>query len=162
VSICNTLLFYKDMHMLGLKSAHDHCSYILVVASAFCSEQTISLYRLQQQQQQPFNGHLSGTTRVGRYRKKHSPAHTQPGQRTSFIIFLHLQRSTASSLFSLRAWQSSRTDYIIYIIYMHSNFVCGLSDVIIKTFSQSVSIGFEVCSWVPHFVRSVCCVDICS
>ena len=55
------------------------------------------------QQQQPFNGRLSGTTRVGRYQKKHSPAHTHPGQRTSFITFLHLQRSTASSLFSLRA-----------------------------------------------------------
>ena len=63
----------------------------------------------EQQQQQPFNGRLSGTTRVCRYQKKHSPAHTHPGQRTSFITFLHLQRSTASSLFSLRAWQSSRT-----------------------------------------------------
>ena len=56
-----------------------------------------------QQQQLPFNGRLSGTTRVGRYQKKHSPAHTHPGQRTSFITFLHLQRSMASSLFSLRA-----------------------------------------------------------
>jgi len=55
------------------------------------------------QQQQPFNGRLSGTTRVGRYQKKHLPAHTHPGQRTSVITFLHLQRSTASSLFSLRA-----------------------------------------------------------
>ena len=60
-------------------------------------------------QQQPLNGRLSGTTRVGRYQKKHSPAHTHPGQRTSFITFLHLQRSMASTLFSLRAWQSSRT-----------------------------------------------------
>ena len=58
---------------------------------------------------QPFNGLLSGTTRVGRYQKKHSPTHTHPDDRTSFIIFLHLQRSTASSLFSLRACQSSRT-----------------------------------------------------
>ena len=58
---------------------------------------------VKQQQQQPFNGRLSGTTRVGRYQKKHSPAHTHPGQRTSFVTFLHLQRSTASSLFSLRA-----------------------------------------------------------
>ena len=33
---------------------------------------------LEQQQQQPFNGRLSGTTRVGRYQKKHSPAHTHP------------------------------------------------------------------------------------
>ena len=40
---------------------------------------------VQQQQQQPFNGRLSGTTRVGRYQKKHSPAHTRRGQRTSFI-----------------------------------------------------------------------------
>ena len=30
----------------------------------------------QKQQQQPFNGHLSGTTRVGLYQKKHSPAHS--------------------------------------------------------------------------------------
>ena len=60
-------------------------------------------------QQQPFNSRLSGTTRVGGYQKKHSPAHTHPCQHTSFVTFLHLQRSTASSLFSLRAWQSSRT-----------------------------------------------------
>ena len=57
---------------------------------------------------QPFNSLLSGTTRVGRYQKKHSPTHTHPDHRTSFIIFLHVQRSMASSLFSLRAWQSSR------------------------------------------------------
>ena len=63
----------------------------------------------QQQQQLPFNGRLSATTRVGRYQKKHSPAHTHPGQRTSFITLLHLQRSMASSLFSLHVWQSSRT-----------------------------------------------------
>jgi len=52
---------------------------------------------------QPFNGLLSGTTRVGRYLKKHSPTHAHPDHRTSFITFLHLQRSMASSLFSLRA-----------------------------------------------------------
>ena len=51
----------------------------------------------------PFNGLLSRTTRVGRYQKKHSPTHTHPDHRTSFIIFLHLKRSMASSLFSLRA-----------------------------------------------------------
>ena len=44
---------------------------------------------------QPFNGLWSGTTRVGRYQKKHSPTHTHPDHRTSFIIFLHLQRSMA-------------------------------------------------------------------
>ena len=52
---------------------------------------------------QLFNGLLSETTRVGWYQKKHSPTHTRPDNQTSFIIFLHLQRTMASSLFSLRA-----------------------------------------------------------
>jgi len=34
-----------------------------------------------QQQQQPFNGHLSGTTRVSQYQKKHSLIDTHPGVR---------------------------------------------------------------------------------
>jgi len=54
----------------------------------------------------PFNGLWSETTQVGRYQKKHSPTHTHPDRRTSFINFLHLLQSLASSLFSLRAWQS--------------------------------------------------------
>ena len=58
---------------------------------------------------QPFNCLWSGTTWVGRYQKKHPPTHTHPDHRTSFIVFLHLQRSMASTLFILRAWQSSRT-----------------------------------------------------
>jgi len=45
---------------------------------------------------------LSGTTRVGRYHKKHSPIHTQP----FFVNFLHLLRPTASSVSNLRTWQS--------------------------------------------------------
>ena len=39
--------------------------------------------------QRPFNGLCSGTTRVGRYQKKHSPTHTHPDHRASFITFLH-------------------------------------------------------------------------
>ena len=58
---------------------------------------------------QPFNGPLSRTTWVGWYQKKHSPTHTYPDHPTSFINFLHLLRSIASSLFSLRAWQSFST-----------------------------------------------------
>ena len=52
---------------------------------------------------------LSGTRRVAEYQKKHSPTHTHPDHQTSFINFLHLLRSIASSVFSLRAWQSSLT-----------------------------------------------------
>ena len=36
-------------------------------------------------------------------RRKHSPTHTHPDHRASFITFLHLQWSMASSLFNLRA-----------------------------------------------------------
>jgi len=74
-----------------------------VVANPHMVRTTRSSVAAAQQQQEPFNGRLSRTTRVGRYQKKHSPAHTHPGQRTVFITFLHLQRSMASSLFSLRA-----------------------------------------------------------
>ena len=52
---------------------------------------------------QPFKGLWSGTTQVGQYQKKHSPTHTHPDHQISFIPFLHLQRPTASSLFSLQA-----------------------------------------------------------
>jgi len=57
-----------------------------------------------QQQQQPFYGPLSGTTRVSRYQKKHSPTHHP--DHPNFISFFHLPWSIASSLFKLRAWQS--------------------------------------------------------
>jgi len=50
------------------------------------------------QQQQPFYGPLSGTTRVSRYQKKHSPTH-HPDHHPVFISFFHLPRSIASSLF---------------------------------------------------------------
>jgi len=64
-------------------------------------------YHLSQhwQQQQPFNGPLSGTTRVSQYQKKHSPTH-HPDHRPIFISFFHLPRPIACSLFRLRAWQS--------------------------------------------------------
>ena len=55
------------------------------------------------------NSLWSGTTWVGRYQKKHSPTHTHPDHWTSFINFLHLLLSIASSLFSLYARQSSLT-----------------------------------------------------
>ena len=49
------------------------------------------------------------TPRVGRYQKKHSPTRTHPDHRTHFINFLHLLRSIASWVLSLRARQSSLT-----------------------------------------------------
>ena len=93
----------------------------------FCSHQTHHNSLQQQQQQQPFNGRLSGTTRVGRYQKKHSPAHTHPGQRTSFITFLHLQRSTASSLFSLQPLSRSSLVFLLALDpQLHTDLPCQL------------------------------------
>jgi len=51
-----------------------------------------------------FYGPLSGTTRVSWYQK--TPTHTYPDHQSSFICFLHLLWSIASSLFNLRTWQS--------------------------------------------------------
>jgi len=54
----------------------------------------------------PFYGPLSGNTWVSRYQRKHSPSHTFADHQLTFICFLHLLRSVASSLFNLHAWQS--------------------------------------------------------
>ena len=81
----------------------------LVSPSNSSASEVTTLWRYINTHTQPFNGLRSGTTSVGRYQKKYSPTHTRPDHRTSFIIFLHLQRSVASSLFILRAWQSSST-----------------------------------------------------
>ena len=58
---------------------------------------------------QAFNGLWSETTWVDQYRKKHSPTYTHSDHQTSFINFFHLLQSIASSLFSLRTWQSFST-----------------------------------------------------
>jgi len=61
----------------------------------------------------------SGTTQVGCYQKKHSPTHTHPDQQTSFINFLNLLRSIASSLLSLREWQSfSTTSLRVFLLVL--------------------------------------------
>ena len=104
-----------------------------------------------QQQRQPFNGHLSGTTWVGRYQKKHSPAHTHPGQHSSFITFLHLQRSTASSLFSLRAWQSSRTTSFQVLLGLEPSTSYSM-----HFFTQSSSSFHSTCP----YQRSLFCCNI--
>ena len=107
----------------------------------------------QQQQQQPFNGRLSGTTGVSRYQKKHSPAHTHPGQCTSFITFLHLQRSTASSLLGLRAWQSSRTTSFQVLFRLPLGLEPSTS-YSMHFFTQSSS---SFCSTYPYQCSLFCC-----
>jgi len=81
---------------VGLKSA---------LLTALVNNHIQREFRTNQQQQRPFYGPLSGTTRMSRYQKKHSPTH-HPDHHPIFITFFHLPRSIASSLFKLRAWQS--------------------------------------------------------
>jgi len=60
-------------------------------------------------------------------------------------------------------------DYNIYV-YIHCNFICGLSDVIIKTFSQSVSqllrflrqetrTSHKIYTWQNHSCNLTQCAD---
>ena len=123
ILVMSTLTKDCWLHLQSLKRVSERsesCFWLFFVSrnilSIFCLQYlNINLYspingsNTSHTHTQPFNGLLSGTTWIGRCQKKHSPTHTHPDHWTSFIIFLHLQRSMASSLFSLRTWQSSRT-----------------------------------------------------
>ena len=95
------------------------CKVVVILLMFWCVSKCIMHVYSSHTHTQPFNGLLSETTRVGQYQKKHSPTHTHPDHRTSFIIFLHLQWSMASSLFSLRAWQSSLTTSLQVLFGLH-------------------------------------------
>ena len=97
-----------------------------------------------QQQQQPFYGPLSGTTRVSLYQKKHSPTH-HPDHHPICISFFHLPRSTAFSLFKLRAWQSFCTS-----LHVHFGLPLGLEPSTSYSkhfFTQSVSSFRSTCPY---------------
>ena len=101
------------------------------------------------QQQQPFYGPLSGTTRVSRSQKKHSPTH-HLDHPPIFISFFHLPRSIASSLFKLRAWQSFCTNSF-HVLF-------GLP--LCLEPSTSYSIHFftsSFCSTCPYHRNLFCC-----
>ena len=102
---------------------------------------------------QLFNGHRSGTTRVGRYQKKHSPTHTHPHHRTSFISFLHLLRSIASSVFSLHAWQFSLTTSF-QVFFGLSLGLEPSTSYSMHFFTQSSSF---LCSACPYQCSLFCC-----
>ena len=61
---------------------------------------------------------LSGTTRVSRNQKKHSPTYTYRGNQLSLICFISLLRSMTSSLFSPHAWQSFSTISKFSLVYL--------------------------------------------
>ena len=79
----------------------DHASLLLLLyhtsACGLSVQCTVYLTLLYIQQQQPFYGPLSGTTRVSWYQKKHSPTN-HPDHHPIFTTFFHLLRSIASSV----------------------------------------------------------------
>jgi len=105
----------------------------------FLSGLTPSTY-VQQQQQQPFYGPLSGTTQVSRYQKKHSPTH-HPDHHPIFISFFHLPRSIASSWFRLHAWQSFCTTS--FHVHFLSTSWSGALHLIFHSFLHPISVFFS-------------------
>jgi len=105
------------------------------------------------QQQQPFYGPLSGTTRVSRYQKKHSPTH-HPDRHPVFISFFHLPRSIAYSPFKLRAWQSFCTTSI-HVLFGLPLVLEPSTSYSIHFFTQSVS--SSNCSTWPYHHNLFCC-----
>ena len=103
-------------------------------------------------QQQPFYGPLSGTTRVSRYQKKHSPTH-HPDHHPVFISFYHLPRSIASSLFKLCAWQSFCTTsfHVLFGLPLGLELSTSYS---IHFFTQSLSSFRSTC---PYHRNLFCC-----
>jgi len=105
-----------------------------------------------QQQQQPYYGPLSRTTRVSRYQKKHSPTH-HLDHHPVFISFFHLPRSIASSLFKLRAWQYFCTTsfHVLFGLPLGLEPCTSYS---IHFFTQSVSSFRSTC---PYHCNLFCC-----
>jgi len=108
---------------------------------------------LRWQQQQPFYGPLSGTIRVSRYQKKHSPTH-HPDHHPIFISFFHLLRSIASSLFRLGAWQSFCTTSVHVLFSLVYLLVWSLIPHIPYTFSLNQCLFSQ---HMPYHRNLFCC-----
>ena len=123
-----TCLVYLRLHELHVQPAPSGCVLAARLAANHSTETssgsstatTGGFVRqklfLVEQQQQPFYGPLSGTARVSRYQKKHSPTH-HPDHHLIFISFFHLARSIASSLLKLSAWQSFCTSLVYLLVW---------------------------------------------
>ena len=109
---------------------------------------------------QPFNGPLSWTTQVGQYQKKHSPTYTHPDHQTSFINFLPLLQSTASSLFNLYAWQSfpplSRSSLVFPLVWdslFHTPYISSPNHhLVFATHAHTIAACFAVVPILCHLL----------
>jgi len=96
---------------------------------------------------------FSGINRVSWYQKKHSLTHTYPEHQSSFISFLHLLWSMASSLFNLLAWQSICTTSVQVLFGLRLDLALSTS-YSIHFFTQSLSSFHNTC---PYHCHLFCC-----
>jgi len=101
-----------------------------------------SYFTFSVQQQQPFYSHLSRTTRVSRYQKKHSPTH-HPDHHPMFMSFFYLPRFIPSSLFKLRAWQSFCTTSFHVLFGLPLYLLVWSLHLIFHTFLHPISVFFS-------------------
>jgi len=106
----------------------------------------------EQQHKNRLSGPLSGTTRVSRYQKKHSPTR-HPDHHSIFISFFHLPPSIASSLFKLRAWQSFCTTSF-HVLFGLPLVLEPSTSYSVHFFTQSVSSFRSTC---PYHHNLFCC-----
>ena len=72
---------------------------------------------------QPVYSTSFGNTWVSRYQRKHSPTHTNPAPQPSFVSFLHLPQSMASSLFPHKLSRSSLVYHLVGNPLLHPTFL---------------------------------------
>jgi len=114
-----------------------------------------------QQQQQPFNSSLSRPTWVNRHQKKQpsTPTLTYPDHQLSFISFLPLLQSIASSLFNLCAWQSFCTTSLQSPGPLWSTYWSGAHHFTLHRFLHPIIVFFS--QHMPYHRNLFCCsIDI--
>ena len=105
---------------------------------------------------QPFYCPLFGSTQVSWYCKKHSPSHIYSDHQPSFISFLHLLQSTASSVFNLNAWQSFCTTSLYVLLGLSLGL--ELSNLYsVHFFTQSLSSFHNICPHCPYYCNLLNC-----
>jgi len=93
-----------------------------------------------------FTALCPGLPRWASTRKKHSSTHIYPYQQLSFISFLHLLRSIASSLLNLCAWQSFCTTFSQVLFGLPLGLAPSTS-YSIHTFTKSLSSFRNTCPY---------------
>jgi len=141
-----------QMDLLNLNSSGDLSKYTTSGEWDLVGMPAVRYIR-QLQQQQPFYGpFVRDYPGEPVYQKKHSPTH-HPDHQPIFISFFHLPRSTASSLFKLRAWQSFCTTSFHVLLGLPLGLEPSTS-YSIHFFTQSVSSFRRTC---PYHRDLFCC-----